>query len=408
MKCRQCRGPAESVFADLGSSPPSNAYLSRAGLMSPERWFPLRVVVCESCWLVQTEDYATASELFDSDYAYFSGFSSSWVDHCAAYTETMVDRFRLDGDSTVVEVASNDGTLLNFFAERGLSCIGIEPTASTAEAARELGLDVVGEFLTVDLADRLSTGGLSADLLVANNVVAHVPDIVGFVGACGRLLGDGGVATFEFPHLLQLVSECQFDTIYHEHFSYLSLTAFEHAVVASGLEVFDVEELATHGGSLRVFVQPAGSCHRSVKSTVEAMLRMEEEVGVQRLDFYAGFQAEAEAVKDELLRFLLEAKTEGRLVLGYGAAAKGNTLLNFAGVGPDLLPMVVDRNPAKQGKWLPGSRVPIVPEEELGRLRPDHVLILPWNLRSEVSEQLAYVRSWGATFATAIPGLEVW
>jgi len=376
--------------------------------MSPERWFPLRVVVCESCWLVQTEDYATASELFDSDYAYFSGFSSSWVDHCAAYAETMVDRFRLDGDSTVVEVASNDGTLLNFFAERGLSCIGIEPTASTAEAARELGLDVVGEFLTVDLADRLSTGGLSADLLVANNVAAHVPDIVGFVSACGRLLGDGGVATFEFPHLLQLVSECQFDTIYHEHFSYLSLTSFEHAVVASGLEVFDVEELATHGGSLRVFVQPAGSCDRSVESTVEAMLHMEEEAGVQRSDYYAGFQAEAEAVKDELLRFLLKAKTEGRLVLGYGAAAKGNTLLNFAGVRPDLLPMVVDRNPAKQGKWLPGSRVPIVAEDEIGRLRPDHVLILPWNLRSEVAEQLAYVRNWGATFVTAIPGLEVW
>lgn len=408
MNCRQCGASAESVFADLGSSPPSNAYLSRPGLMSPERWFPLRVVVCESCWLVQTEDYATASELFDSDYAYFSGFSSSWVDHCSAYAETMVDRFRLDGDSTVVEVASNDGTLLRFFAERELSCIGIEPTASTAEAARELGLNVVEEFLTVDLADRLSAAGLRADLLVANNVVAHVPDIVGFVRACGRLLGDGGVATFEFPHLLQLVSGCQFDTIYHEHFSYLSLTSFEHAVVASGLEVFDVEELDTHGGSLRVFVQLAGSCHRSVESTVEAMLLMEEGAGVQRVDFYAGFQAEAEAVKDELLRFLLEAKTEGRLVLGYGAAAKGNTLLNFAGVRPDLLPMVVDRNPAKQGKWLPGSRVPVVAEEELGRLRPDHVLILPWNLRSEVSEQLAYVRNWGTTFVTAIPGLEVW
>lgn len=349
-----------------------------------------------------------ASELFDSDYAYFSGFSSSWVDHCAAYAEMMVDRLRLDGDSTVVEVASNDGTLLRFFAERELSCIGIEPTASTAEAARELGLDVVGEFLTVDLANRLSAGGLQADLLVANNVVAHVPDIVGFVSACGCLLGDGGVATFEFPHLLQLVSECQFDTIYHEHFSYLSLTSFEQVVVASGLEVFDVEELATHGGSLRVFVQPVGSRHQSVESTVEAMLRMEEEAGVQRSDFYAGFQAEAEAVKDELLRFLLEAKAEGKLVVGYGAAAKGNTLLNFAGVRPDLLPMVVDRNPAKQGKWLPGSRIPIVAEEELDRLRPDHVLILPWNLRSEVSEQLAYVRNWGATFVTAVPGLEVW
>ena len=408
MKCRQCGGPAESVFADLGSSPPSNAYLSRAGLMLPEKWFPLRVVVCESCWLVQTEDYAMASELFDSDYAYFSGFSSSWVDHCAAYAEMMVDRLRLDGDSTVVEVASNDGTLLRFFAERELSCIGIEPTASTAEAARELGLDVVGEFLTVDLANRLSAGGLQADLLVANNVVAHVPDIVGFVSACGCLLGDGGVATFEFPHLLQLVSECQFDTIYHEHFSYLSLTSFEQVVVASGLEVFDVEELATHGGSLRVFVQPVGSRHQSVESTVEAMLRMEEEAGVQRSDFYAGFQAEAEAVKDELLRFLLEAKAEGKLVVGYGAAAKGNTLLNFAGVRPDLLPMVVDRNPAKQGKWLPGSRIPIVAEEALDRLRPDHVLILPWNLRSEVSEQLAYVRNWGATFVTAVPGLEVW
>ncbi len=408
MKCRQCGGSAEAVFADLGSSPPSNAYLSRAGLMAPEKWFPLKVVVCESCWLVQTEDHTTASELFDSDYAYFSGFSSSWVDHCAAYAETMVDRFSLDEDSTVVEVASNDGTLLRFFAERELSCIGIEPTASTAEAARELGLDVVGEFLTVDLADRLSTEGLRADLLVANNVVAHVPDIVGFVSACGRLLGDGGVATFEFPHLLQLVSGCQFDTIYHEHFSYLSLTSFEHAVVAAGLEVFDVEKLATHGGSLRVFVQSAGTRHRSVESTVEAMLRMEEEAGVQSLEFYTGFQPKAEAAKDELLRFLLDAKAEGRLVLGYGAAAKGNTLLNFSGVRSDLLPMVADRNPAKQGKWLPGSRVPIVAEEELDRLRPDHVLILPWNLRYEVSEQLTYVRGWGATFVTAIPGLEVW
>ncbi|MDG2428090.1 MAG: class I SAM-dependent methyltransferase [Acidimicrobiales bacterium] len=408
MKCRHCGAAVTSVFADLGSSPPSNAYLSQEGLESAETWYPLRVLVCEGCWLVQTEDFAAASELFDAEYAYFSGFSSSWIEHCSTYAANMVNRFGLNASNTVVEVASNDGTLLQCFSERGISCLGIEPTTKTADAARDLGLDVVEEFLTVELANRLVAGGLQADLLAANNVVAHVPDIDDFVKACGRLLTISGVATFEFPHLLRLVAENQFDTVYHEHFSYLSLTSFEAIVVGAGLEIFDVEEIPTHGGSLRVFVHAAGCGRRVVGSSVERLRRVEEAAGIAESIFYAGFQNRINLIKDELVQFLLDAKTQSRLVLGYGAAAKGNTLLNYAGVRPDLLPMVVDRNPAKQGMYLPGSRIPIVAEEAIERLRPDCILILPWNLRSEVSEQLGYVRDWGATFVTAVPGLQEW
>jgi len=408
MKCRHCGVEVTSVFADLGSSPPSNAYLSQEGLESAETWYPLRVLVCETCWLVQTEDFATASDLFDAEYAYFSGFSSSWIEHCSTYAVNMIDRFGLDSTNTVVEVASNDGTLLRFFAEQGVSCLGIEPTTKTADAARDLGLDVVEEFLNVEVANRLVAGGLQADLLAANNVVAHVPDIDGFVKACGRLLAVGGVATFEFPHLLRLVTENQFDTIYHEHFSYLSLTSFEAVAVRAGLEIFEVEELPTHGGSLRVFAHASDCDLRMVAPSVERLRRAEESAGIRESSFYSGFQNRIDLIKDELVQFLLDAKTQSRLVLGYGAAAKGNTLLNYAGVRPDLLPMVIDRNPAKQGMYLPGSRIPIVAEEAIGRLRPDCILILPWNLRSEVSEQLGYARDWGATFATAVPGLQEW
>ena len=397
-----------STFVDLGSSPPSNAYLTAGRMAGPETWYPLRVMVCDNCRLVQTEDFAAADELFDAEYAYFSGFSSSWVAHCERYATEMTGRFGLDAGSRLVEVASNDGTLLRFFHERGMQCTGIEPTASTASAARGLGLHVLEEFLTRTSADRLVSEGLVADLLVANNVVAHVPDIDDFVDACGRLLAPGGVVTFEFPHLLRLVAETQFDTIYHEHFSYLSLTVIRRIAGSVGLVVFDVEEIPTHGGSLRVFLQRADTGAHPPGVEVSMLLSTEAEAGIYGPDFYAGFQERTDRIKDDLLRFLLEARRDGRTVVGYGAAAKGNTLLNYAGIRPDLLRFVVDQNPAKQGRYLPGSRIPIVPEDFLNEARPDHVLILPWNLREEVEERLAYVRDWGATFATAIPELQVW
>ena len=394
------------TFLDLGNSPPSNAYLSAGDLDAPETWYPLRVMACGDCRLVQTRDFARAEDLFTEDYAYFSGFSSSWRDHCRRYADQMVDRLGLGSESLVVEVACNDGTLLAEFLDRGTRCLGVEPTASTAAAARDLGLEVVEEFVGVATAERLAADGVSADLLAANNVVAHVPDIVDFVRGCGILLAPDGVATFEFPHLLRLVEGVQFDTVYHEHFSYLSLTSLSRVVEAVGLVVHDVEEVPTHGGSLRVHLGRLDGAH-PVSPSVGRLLDLEEDRGLCSDAYYRGFQAEADRVKDDLLRFLLEARAEGRSVAAYGAAAKGNTLLNYAGVRPDLVPFVVDRNPAKQGRFLPGSRIPVVDEGRLSRVRPDYVLILPWNLREELEESLSYVRDWGATFVTAVPELRV-
>jgi len=406
MICRSCGSALELTFLDLGNSPLSNAYLSAGDLDAPETWYPLRVMACGDCRLVQTRDFARAEDLFTEDYAYFSGFSSSWRDHCRRYADQMVDRLGLGSESLVVEVACNDGTLLAEFLDRGTRCLGVEPTASTAAAARDLGLEVVEEFVGVATAERLAADGVSADLLAANNVVAHVPDIVDFVRGCGILLAPDGVATFEFPHLLRLVEGVQFDTVYHEHFSYLSLTSLSRVVEAVGLVVHDVEEVPTHGGSLRVHLGRLDGGH-PVSPSVGRLLDLEEDRGLCSDAYYRGFQAEADRVKDDLLRFLLEARAEGRSVAAYGAAAKGNTLLNYAGVRPDLVPFVVDRNPAKQGRFLPGSRIPVVDEGRLSRVRPDYVLILPWNLREELEESLSYVRDWGATFVTAVPELRV-
>jgi len=392
---------------DLGSAPPSNAYLTEAMLRAPEKWFPLRVLVCEHCWLVQTEDFTQAHELFDADYAYYSGYSTAWLAHCERCANEMTQRYGLTPASHVVEVAANDGSLLQYFQARGTPCTGVEPTASTAAAARAKGLSVVQDFFGTALARRMVEQGLEADLTVANNVLAHVPDINDFVAGFAVLLKPGGVATFEFPHLLNLLAETQFDTIYHEHYSYLSLMTVERIFAANGLAVFDVETLPTHGGSLRVHAQRLDSGSRPRQSCVDAMLAAETEAGLNTAGGYAGFQARAERVKDELVTFLIDAKRQGRRVAAYGAAAKGNTLLNFAGVRPDLLPYVTDRNPAKQGKFLPGSRIPIVAEDRLRAARPDYVLILPWNLKAEVVAQLAYIRDWGGRFVTAIPSLEV-
>lgn len=407
MKCRHCSAELHLPLIDLGSAPPSNAYLTVKSLKSLEKWFPLKVLVCHKCWLAQTEDYAGAEELFDADYAYFSSFSSSWLTHAKQYVTDMVNRFNLNEKSHVVEIAANDGYLLQYVKAHSIPCLGIEPTASTAMAAREKGIEVVEAFFGVELAKNLVAQGKQADLTAANNVLAHVPDINDFVAGFAHLLKPNGVATFEFPHLMQLIKHAQFDTIYHEHFSYLSLTAVNQIFNQNGLQVFDVQEISTHGGSLRVFAQRKDQGQHQVSKTVGDLLARELEVGVKSENYYVDLQLQANRIKHNLVAFLIEAKHKGKKVIAYGAAAKGNTLLNYAGVRPDLLSAVVDLNPAKQNKYLPGSRIPIVDESIIRQQKPDYVLILPWNLRNEVNEQLKYIREWGGEFVTAVPALEI-
>lgn len=407
MNCRHCQAELTQTFVDLATAPPSNAYLAEAQLARPELHFPLRVMVCSECRLVQTEDFAGREDLFANDYAYFSSFSDSWLQHSARYVDEMVARFGLSAESHVVEVAANDGYLLQFVKQAGIPCLGIEPTASTADAARARGIEVVEEFFGEALGARLQREGRGADLTAANNVLAHVPDINDFVRGFACLLKADGVATFEFPHLVRLVEQAQFDTVYHEHFSYLSLTVVDRIFAANGLTVFDVEPIPTHGGSLRVFAQRADSGTRTTSERVAALRDEERRLGIDGPDYYDGLQPRADRVKDDLLAFLIEAKRDGRTIGAYGAAAKGNTLLNYAGVKPDLLPFVVDRNPAKRGKFTPGSRIPIVDETRLKEERPDYVLILPWNIKDEVVDQLAYVREWGGRFVIAVPELRL-
>jgi len=407
MNCRHCKFPLSLSLVDLGSAPPSNAYLTEQSLRSPEKWFPLRVLVCERCWLVQTEDFAQAGELFGADYAYFSGFSSSWLKHSECFVGEMVARFGLNGGSHVVEVAANDGYLLQYVLARAIPCLGVEPTASTAAAARSKGIPIVEDFFGTELARKLADQGKSADLTVANNVLAHVPDINDFVAGFALLLKPQGVASFEFPHLLRLVAENQFDTIYHEHFSYLSLIAVGRIFSANGLTVFDVEQHPTHGGSLRVFAQRSDTGRQPRGARVDELLACESQAGITTTRYYAGFQAKTDKVKNDFLAFLLQARQQGRSVAAYGAAAKGNTLMNHAGIRPDLIAFVADRNPAKQGKYMPGSRIPITDEFKLKNIKPDYVVVLPWNLKMEVMRQLEYIRAWGGQFVTAVPRLEI-
>jgi SAM-dependent methyltransferase len=407
VKCRHCKADLSLPFLDLGSAPPSNAYLTSAGLRAPEVWYPLRLLVCERCWLVQTEDHAGRESLFSDTYAYFSSFSASWLAHAKAYVQAMQTRFGLTRDSLVSEIAANDGYLLQYVQQAGIPCYGVEPTASTAEAARKLGLDIVERFFGVELARELSAQGRQVDLVAANNVLAHVPDINDFARGFAMLLKPHGVATFEFPHLLRMLRENQFDTAYHEHYSYLSLTAVQRVFDANGLKVFDVEQHSTHGGSLRVFAQRSDTGPHAASERVAQLLRDESEAGLTTAGAYAGFQACTDKVKDDFMAFLIEARRAGKTVAAYGAAAKGNTLMNYAGVRPDLLSFVVDANPAKQGKYMPGSRIPIVAEARLKEARPDYIVLLPWNLKTELTQQLQYVREWGGRYVTAVPALEI-
>jgi len=406
MKCRHCAQPLEHTFLDLGTAPPSNAYLREADLHRAESWLPLKILICESCWLAQTEDFAGREVLFDAEYAYFSSCSSSWLAHARRFVEEMTAALRLNAASRVAEIAANDGYLLQYVQAAGIPCYGVEPTHSTATAAREKGLSIHERFFGQELAHELLRQGQAVDLLVANNVLAHVPDINDFVAGLALLLKPEGVLSVEFPHLLNMVQQNQFDTAYHEHYSYLSLHAVQRIFASQGLQVFDVQEWPTHGGSLRVLAQRHDSGMRPVTDHVTQILAKEAAAGITQLAFYRGAQHAATEAKFALLKFLLDCRRQGRKVAAYGAAAKGNTLLNFAGVRADLLPYVVDINPHKQGKFLPGSRIPIVDEEHLRADQPDVILILPWNLSQEITGQLSYARSWGAQFVAAIPRIQ--
>ena len=405
MNCRGCATALTLPLIDLGTSPPSNAYVRVDQLEQAEQWVPLKVAVCQQCWLVQTEDYTSADSLFDAEYAYFSSFSSTWLAHAERYVAEMVERFGLSTDSRVVEVAANDGYLLQYVARRGIPCLGVEPTRSTAQAAREKGLEIRELFFGRDTAAQLHSEGWGADLMAANNVLAHVPDINDFLGGFATLLKPTGVATFEFPQLLTLMAGQQFDTLYHEHYSYLSLTVVQTLCERNGLQVFDVSQLSTHGGSLRVFVQRVDGERREVQPAVRKQLQAELAAGVKTPGYYATLAPAAERIKHDLLRFLLQARADGKRVVGYGAAAKGNTLLNYAGVKPDLLAWVADANPHKQGKYLPGSRIPIVSPAQIDIEKPDYVLVLPWNLLDEITQAFAGIRAWDGRFVIAIPEL---
>jgi SAM-dependent methyltransferase len=404
--CRACHAPLVQTFLDLGFAPPSNAYLTSEALNLAEVTYPLRLKVCNQCWLVQTEDFAAADALFSPDYAYFSGTSKGWLDHAARYSAMITARLGLGPQSHVIEVASNDGYLLKNFLAAGIPCLGIEPTDSTAAAAEALGLNVIREFFGQRLGAQLAANGQAADLICGNNVYAHVPDINDFTRGLAAALKPQGVITLEFPHLMRLVEFCQFDTVYHEHFSYLSLLTVQRIFARAGLRVFDVEELATHGGSLRVYGCLDGANYAD-QTSVGMLLAEESTRGMETAPYYGAFQPRADAVKDGLLRFLLDAKADGKSVAAYGAAAKGNTLLNYAGVKPDLVPFVCDAAVAKQGRYLPGSHIPIHSPTKLTANRPDYVVILPWNIADEVRTQLAPLAALGTKFVTAVPELRV-
>ena len=406
MNCRHCGEILIHKFIDLGTAPPSNSYLNKEDVHKPELYSPLKVFVCHHCWLVQTDDYARADELFRPDYAYFSSTSTTWLHHAAKYSTMICDRLHLGEKSFVIEIAANDGYLLKNFVARSIPCLGIEPTDSTAAAAEELGIPVLREFFGTALARQMSDGGKQADLIIGNNVYAHVPDINDFTAGMKLALKPGGTITLEFPHLMRLIEHTQFDTVYHEHYSYLSLYTVSRIFAAAGLRVFNAEELSTHGGSLRIY-----GCHaddqRAQEMSVSDLLEEEENRGLQNLTTYQTFQQQADKLKDGLLTFLIEQKRAGKKLAAYGAAAKGNTLINYAGIKPDLISYVCDAAPSKQGKYLPGSRIPILSPAVLSEERPDVILILPWNIAEEIVRQHAYVLEWGGVFAVAVPEMKI-
>ncbi|MFT3934708.1 MAG: class I SAM-dependent methyltransferase [Chitinophagaceae bacterium] len=407
MKCRFCKTELTNVFIDLFNSPASNSFLKADELNEPETFYPLKVYTCSKCFLVQVDEYKKSDAIFNSDYVYFSSYSTSWLKHAKTYTELMIQKFAYSKNSLVIEVASNDGYLLQYFKEKNIPVLGVEPTANTASVAIGKGIETVVDFFGVKLAKELVAKGKKADLLLGNNVLAHVPDIVDFVGGMKIVLNNGGVVTMEFPHLMQLVDNNQFDTIYHEHFSYLSLTTVQQIFASQGLELFDVDELPTHGGSLRIYAKHKEDDSKPVTPNIAALLKKEADKGMNSLAYYDNFQQKALKVKLDLTDFLIQQKRAGKVVAAYGAAAKGNTLLNYCGIKADLIDFVVDANPHKQNKYLPASHIPVFNEQHLKDNKPDFVIILPWNLKEEITDQLSYIRNWGAKFVVPIPALQI-
>lgn len=406
MKCRFCRTELNDLFLDLGSAPPSNAFLSPADLNETESYFPLRLFTCRKCFLVQVDEMQKHDQLFSSDYVYFSSFSRSWLLHAENYVNKVIERLGMDDSSLAMEIASNDGYLLQYFKQNEIPCIGIEPTRSTAKVAREKGIETIERFFGLAFAEEFIAANAQPDLIIGNNVLAHVPDINDFVAGLAKAISHEGVITIEFPHLMQLVTHGQFDTVYHEHFSYFSLHTVQKIFNAHDLRIWDVEELPTHGGSLRLWACLRAAAHQKTQA-VTTLLDKEAQAGMLEIDYYLGFQSRADAIKNNFLTFLLECKREGKQVIGYGAAAKGNTLLNYAGVKPDLLPFVVDASPHKQNRFLPGSHIPVVAEAMISELKPDFIFIFPWNIQIEIIQQLSYVSDWGGRFVTAVPKLEI-
>jgi ubiquinone/menaquinone biosynthesis C-methylase UbiE len=407
MNCRFCKHELNNEFIDLINSPASNSFLTKDQLDESETFYPLKVYVCNRCFLVQIDEYKKSDSIFDKDYVYYSSYSKSWLEHSKAYTKQMIERFTINEKSKVIEIASNDGYLLQFFKEYNVPVLGIEPTKNTAEIAISKGIETITEFFGTSLAQNLVNKGIKADLLLGNNVLAHVPDINDFVEAMQLVLKKEGLITMEFPHLLRLIENNQFDTIYHEHFSYLSLYTVKQIFESKGLEIFDVEELSTHGGSLRIYAKHLEDFSKNISHNVANLIEKEISNGINNLTYYVGFQECAEKIKLDLLSFLIEQKRLGKKVAAYGAAAKGNTLLNYCGIKRDLINFVVDANPHKQNKYLPASHIPVVDEAFLKEEKPDFVIIFPWNLTSEIKIQLNYIYEWDAKFVTAIPEVKL-
>ncbi len=407
MKCRFCKSELSDVFIDLINAPASNSFLTKEELNEPEIFFPLKVYTCHTCFLVQIEEYKKSDAIFDNDYVYFSSYSTSWLAHARRYTEKIISRFNFNENSKVIEIASNDGYLLQYFHEKNIPVLGIEPTANTAEVAINKGIETVTEFFGVKLAKELVSKGIEASLLLGNNVLAHVPDIVDFVSGMKILLKKDGVITMEFPHLMQLVDNNQFDTIYHEHFSYLSFYTVKQIFESCGLSLFDVEEIPTHGGSLRIYAKHEEDAGKEISQNVADLLNKEMAKGMNKPAYYQNFQQKALQVKLNFTEFLIKQKKDGKKVAAYGAAAKGNTLLNYCGIKNDLIGFVADANPHKQNKFLPASHIPVVSEDELKQAKPDFVIIFPWNIKEEVMKQLNYIKEWNGKFVIPIPRLEV-
>jgi len=407
MKCRHCGTELKIELLDLGVTAPSNAYLENDRQVEEEKTYPLKVLVCNKCWLVQTEDFVGAEEMFSEDYAYYSSFSSTWLEHANRYVEMISEKLKLNTSSCVVEIAANDGYLLQYVRQKSIPCYGIDPTYGTASFARKKGIEMIVDFFTPQLANELFCKNRQADLMVANNVLAHVPDINGFVESFSILLKPDGVATFEFPHLLNLIEKKQFDTIYHEHYSYLSIVAVQSIFRKFNLEIFSIDELSTHGGSVRVYVQKVGTGKFPTDASVGRIIDKEVCAGVKSEIFYKNFQASADKIRKDFIDLLSKLHDQGMKVAAYGAAAKGNTLINFSGINSDLISLVADKNVSKQGKLLPISHIPIVSETDLIDFKPDYVLILPWNIKIELIEQLSYIRDWGGKFVTVIPNIEI-